>query len=446
MRVISDIEIHSKYSRACSRDLTPENIVKWAAIKGVNLVGTGDFTHPLWRSELKAALEEAEPGFYKLRNPPLPNLPPQGGGSKSNFPPLVGGIEGGVRFILSAEISCIYSRGGKLRRVHLLIYVPSFAAAEKFCQSLERKGGKLESDGRPILGMDAEEVLKMLLEADPGAMMIPAHVWTPYFGLFGSKSGFDSVEEAFGDMTQHIYALETGLSSDPEMNWRISANDKFTLVSSSDAHSLPRIGREANVMEIEDDKFSYQEFMRIIKEKDSGKFKFTIEYFPEEGKYHLDGHADCKQSFLPAQTKKLNGRCPVCSKLLTVGVLSRVQELADCEEGFVPDNAIPARHLVPLEEVLAECFGVKPQSKKVQGLYWQLIKAAGNEFTVILDLPVEELKKVAGEAVAEAVRRVREEKVEKIAGYDGVYGVMKIFTDEEREKFAGKIGRQTALF
>lgn len=425
-RIISDIEIHSKYSRACSRDLTPENIDKWAAIKGVNLIGTGDFTHPLWRSELKAALEEAEPGFYRLRG--------------SN------GGKGGVRFILSAEISCIYSRGGRLRRVHLILIAPSFAAVDKFDAAIEKKGAKLAGDGRPILGMDAEVALKHLLDADPSAMMIPAHVWTPYFGLFGSKSGFDSVEEAFGDMTKHIYALETGLSSDPEMNWRISANDRFTLLSSSDAHSLPRIGREANVMEIDEDKFNYVEFTRIIKEKDSKKFKYTIEYFPEEGKYHLDGHADCKQSFLPSQTKKLNGRCPVCGKLLTVGVLSRVQELADRPEGFTPPNAIPARHLVPLEEVLAECFGTRPQSKKVQELYWQLIKAVGNEFSVILDLPIDELKNVAGEAVAEAVRRVREEKVEKVAGYDGVYGVMKIFSDDERAVFAGQVGKQNALF
>lgn len=434
MRVISDIEIHSKYSRACSRDLTPENIDKWAAIKGVNLIGTGDFTHPVWRAELKAALEEAEPGFYKLKTP-SPAL-------RASSPAR--GEETFVRFILSAEISCIYSRGGKLRRVHLILLAPSFAAVEKFTAALEKKGGKLAGDGRPILGMDAEEALKRLLDADPSAMMIPAHVWTPYFGLFGSKSGFDSVEEAFGQMSKHIHALETGLSSDPEMNWRISANDRFTLLSSSDAHSLPRIGREANVMEI--DNYNYKEFTRIIREKDKEKFKYTIEYFPEEGKYHLDGHADCKQSFLPEKTKKLGGRCPVCGKLITVGVLSRVQDLADRPDGFVPKNSIPGKHLVPLEEVLADCLGQGAKTKKAQDLYWQLIKAAGNEFSVILDLPIEELKKVAGEVVAEAVKRVREEKVEKIAGYDGVYGIIKVFSDDERDKFAGKIGKQNALF
>lgn len=426
MRVISDIEIHSKYSRACSRDLTPANIAKWAGIKGVNLIGTGDFTHSKWREELREALEPAEEGFYRLKG--------ANGSEGSN-----------VRFILSAEVSCIWNQHGKLRRVHLLLYLPSFAAADKFSQILESHGGKLAGDGRPILGMSAHEVLNYLLEADPDGMMIPAHVWTPYFGLFGSKSGFDSVEECFGDMTKHIYALETGLSSDPEMNWRISANDRFTLVSSSDAHSLPRIGREANVMEIPEAEFNYAEFMRIIKEKDNSRFKYTIEYFPEEGKYHLDGHAACKFSCTPEQTEKLHGECPKCGKKLTVGVLSRVQVL--CDRTTLVKGAVGQRHLVPLEEVLAECVGIGGKSKAVQGHYWKLIEAAGSEFAVILDMPIPEIATIGGEVVAEAVRRVREEQVQKIAGYDGVYGVMKIFTDEERADFAAKLnGRQSSLF
>lgn len=424
MRVISDIEIHSRYSRACSRDLTPPAIAKWAALKGVQLVGTGDFTHPKWRQELRENLIEVEEGFYKLKNSGLP-----------------------TRFILSAEVSCIYSRGGKLRRVHHILLMPSFAAVEKFTSFLEKRGGKLASDGRPILGMDSQEVLKGLLSADGAAMLIPAHVWTPYFGLFGSKSGFDSMEECFGDLTKHVFAFETGLSSDPAMNWRISANDKYTLVSSSDAHSLPRIGREANVMEIPENEFNYAEFTRILKEKDRGRFKFTIEYFPEEGKYHLDGHAACRFSCAPQETKRLKGECPKCGKKLTVGVLSRVQDLADRDEGYRPEEAIGQRHLVPLEEILADCAGVGNKSKTVQDYYARLIEKAGSEFAVILDMPIGEIRKIGGEMVAEAVRRVREEKVEKIAGYDGIYGVMKIFTDEEREDFAAKIsGRQKALF
>ena len=381
---------------------------------------------------------------------PLLNPPHKAeGNSRSHSSPLVGEARwgGDVRFILSAEVSCIYSENGRLRRVHHILVAPSFAAVERFVKSLEGRGAKLAGDGRPILGMNSKDVLKYLLEADASAMLIPAHVWTPYFGLFGSKSGFDSVEECFGDMAGHIHAFETGLSSDPAMNWRISKNDRFTLISSSDAHSLPRIGREANVMEIPEEKFNYAEFTRILKEKDAESFKYTIEYFPEEGKYHLDGHADCKFSCLPEQTKKLKGECPKCGKKLTVGVLSRVQDLADRDEGYEPENPIGQRHLVPLEEVLSDCVGVGGKSKTVQDYYWRLIEKAGSEFAVILDMPIPEIEKIAGEMVAEAVRRVRDEKVEKVAGYDGVYGVMKIFTDAERADYSAKIkGRQTSLF
>lgn len=425
MRIISDLHIHSRYSRACSRDLIPANIDRWAKIKGVNLVGTGDFTHPLWLAELKVALEEAEAGFYKLS----------------------GGAATSIRFVLSTELACIYSQGERLRRVHLVLLLPSFAAAQNFNKTLENHGGKLGADGRPILGMNSGEVLKFALEASPDALMIPAHAWTPYFGIFGSKSGFDSVEECFGDMTKHIYAIETGLSSDPAMNWRVSDTDKFAIVSSSDAHSLSRIGREANVMEISEQEFSFQEFRRILKERDRERFKFTIEYFPEEGKYHLDGHAVCQVSTEPAQTKKLYGECPKCGKKLTVGVMSRVQELADRPEGFIPPGAVPQKHLVPLEEVLADCAGVGVKTKTVQDLYWKLIESAGSEFAVILDLPIEEIREIGGEVVAEAIDRVRKEKVHKTAGYDGVYGVIRVFTDEEREKVLEKQkGKQNSLF
>jgi len=470
MRVISDIHIHSKYSRACSRDLTVENLDKWARIKGVNLLGTGDFTHPGWRAELKEKLEPAEEGFFRLKNSPSPNLPPQahpkseyafggprqGGGSNAHFPPLAvpaeasgegweGEGKGGVRFVLSCEVACIYSQAEKkMRRVHYVLLLPSFQAVEKFTSALERRGGKLASDGRPILGMNSQEILKYLLDADEKALMIPAHAWTPYFGIFGSKSGFDSVEECFGDMTKHIYAFETGLSSDPEMNWRFSGTDKFTILSASDAHSLPRIGREATVMEMQPDKFNYQEFYRIIKEKDRDRLKFTIEYFPEEGKYHLDGHGPCKISFTPEQTAKAGGRCPVCGRKLVVGVVSRVNDLADRPTGFIPPGAIPQKHLVPLEEVLSDCFGAGSKSKKIQDIYWKLIERAGSEFSVILDMPIAEVEKAAGPLIAEAVKRVRDERVIKIPGYDGIYGIIKVFAESERQLLAKQ--QQKALF
>ncbi|OGE74950.1 MAG: hypothetical protein A3K06_02150 [Candidatus Doudnabacteria bacterium RIFCSPHIGHO2_01_52_17] len=454
MRVISDLHIHSKYSRACSKDLVPQNLDKWAKIKGVNLLGTGDFTHPRWFAELRESLEEAEPGFYKLRSS-SPSPLPSREGKKQNFPPpggeelparSAGGKEGGVRFVLSAEISCIYSQDGRLRRVHYVLLLPSFSAVEKFNRTLESKGGKLGSDGRPILGMNSKEVLKYLLDASPDALFVPAHAWTPYFGIFGSKSGFDSIEECFGEMTKHVFAFETGLSSDPEMNWRFSGTDKFAILSSSDAHSLSRIGREANVMEVPEKEFNYRELYRIIKEKDASRFKYTIEYFPEEGKYHLDGHANCKFSCEPEKTKKLHGECPVCGKKLTIGVVSRVQDLSDRPEGFLPPGAPAQKHLVPLEEVLADCNGVGAKSKKVQDLYWKLIAAAGSEFAVILDLPIPDVASLGGAVVAEAVKRVREERVHKTAGYDGVYGTVKVFTDDERAKFDRDISKQKALF
>jgi uncharacterized protein (TIGR00375 family) len=422
MRIISDIEIHSRFARACSPDLTIPNIGKWADIKGVDLIGTGDFTHPKWREEIKQNLTQAERGLYKLKD----------GSSRA-------------RFILSCEVSCIFSEAGKVRRVHLICLVSSIEAAERFAKALEDKGGKLAGDGRPILGMTCQDVLSYLLEADEHAMLIPAHVWTPYFGLFGSKSGFDSVEEAFGDMSKHIYALETGLSSDPDMNWAITKNDRFTLVSSSDAHSLPRIGREANVMEIPESELSYKEFTRIIKEGDKSRFKFTIEYFPEEGRYHLDGHSDCDFVCLPEETKKRGGRCPKCGKKITVGVMSRVQELSDKEFGRKKPKAIPGRHLVPLEEVLSECAGVGVKTKTVQKLYRHLIERAGNEFQVILDLPIDEVKRVAGELIAEAVKRVREEDVKPVPGFDGRYGVIKVFGEGELDKLKDR-RKQASLF
>lgn len=431
MRVISDLHIHSRYSRACSPELVPANLDQWAKIKGINLLGTGDFTHPQWLAELKAALEPAEEGLYKIKY------------QISN-----GKNEGSqVRFVLTAEVSCIYSQGGKLRRVHFVLLLPSFAAVDKFVKILEMRGAKLAADGRPILGMSSREVLQYLLDASPEALIIPAHIWTPYFGIFGSKSGFDSVEECFGDLTRHVFAIETGLSSDAAMNWRVSDTDKFAILSSSDAHSLSRLGREANVMEIPAEKFSYREFSRIIMDKDRQSFQHTIEFFPDEGKYHWDGHAPCAFSCPPSQTVKLRGECPKCGKKLTIGVESRVEDLADRSEGYMPPGAVPQKHLVPLEEILAECFGVGVKTKTVTDYYSRLVAAAGNEFAVLLDMEISEIAKLGGEALAKAIKRVREERVQKIPGYDGIYGKIKIFTDEERQAFAKTaVSNQKTLF
>src|SRR3989338_361862 len=271
MRTIADLQIHSKYSRACSQDLTPGNIAKWADKKGITIIGTGDFTHPLWLKELKDALEEYKPGLYQLKD-------------RSTE----------AYFLLSAEVSSIYKQGDKVRRIHNMILAPNFAAVVRIIAGLEKTGANLKSDGRPIMGVKCPDLVKIVKDADKNAEVIPAHAWTPHFGLFGSLSGFDTVEEAFGDQAQHIFAIETGLSSDPKMNWQVSGLDKYSLVSNSDAHSLRKIGREANVFEIAEDKLSYAEIIRVIRNKDPKEFLFTIEFFPEEGKYHLDGHRDCK--------------------------------------------------------------------------------------------------------------------------------------------------------
>ncbi|MBX4205537.1 MAG: endonuclease Q family protein [Candidatus Doudnabacteria bacterium] len=420
MKVIADLQIHSKYSRACSQDLTPGNIGIWADKKGIGIIGTGDFTHPGWLSELKDNLEEAKPGLYKLKANPLKAL-----------------------FMLTAEVSSIYKQGEKVRRIHNMILAPNFAAVDRIREALEARGCNLKSDGRPIIGLHCDELVKIVLEADPACVIIPAHAWTPHFGLFGSLSGFDSVEEAFGDQAKHIFAIETGLSSDPRMNWQISALDKYSLLSNSDAHSLRKIGREANVLEIAEDKLSYDEIIRVIKDKDPKEFLFTIEFFPEEGKYHLDGHADCKFSCLPAETARLKGICPKCAKKLLVGVLNRVEVLGDRAEGEKPTNAIPFKNVIPLEEVIAETLGIGPASKKVQDVFARI--SPYTEFQVLLDLPREELEKICGSAVAESIIRVREGKVKWDAGYDGVFGKVHIYEDKERKQILKK-SEQVSLF
>ncbi|MEK7617578.1 MAG: endonuclease Q family protein [Patescibacteria group bacterium] len=447
MRIIADLQIHSKYSRACSQDLNPKSIGQWADKKGIQVIGTGDFTHPKWLAELKDSLEEAKPGLYKLRD----------GSSRALF-------------MITGEVSSIYKQGDKVRRVHNMILVPNFRAADGIIKGLEKVGANLRADGRPIMGVHCDDLVKIVKDASASTEVIPAHAWTPHFGVFGSLSGFNTVEEAFGDQAKHIFAIETGLSSDPKMNWQISGLDKYSLVSNSDAHSLRKIGREANVFEINGDKLSYAEIIRIVKLKNPAEFLFTIEFFPEEGKYHLDGHRDCKFSCLPEQTKKLKGVCPVCGKKLLVGVLNRVDELADREHGFTPASAIPFKSVIPLEEIIAETLGVGTQSKKVVEMYEKmvnssrppLLKGGGemqspplslkrgegelcDEFSILLDLSEEEIVNISSTAIAQAVIRVRQGKVELQGGYDGVFGKIQIFSEQEREKLMLK-PKQMGLF
>lgn len=406
MKITADFHIHSKYSRATSKNMDFEHIAVTAQEKGIKVVGTGDFTHPDWRKEMREKLEPAEAGLYKLKS------------QTSN----------GIRFIITGEISNIYNRRGKTRRVHNLILLPSFEAAEKISSILSWQGN-IKSDGRPILGMDAEDLLKLVLELEPEALFIPAHIWTPWFSVFGSMSGFDSLEEAFGENVKHLAALETGLSSDPAMNWRLSALDKFALVSNSDAHSPDNLGRELNIFETDLNFFALR---KAIIEKDKSKFLFTVEFFPEEGKYHYDGHRLCGVRFSPEETKKAKGICPKCKRSLTVGVLSRVEQLADRKAGFLPPQAIPFKSLVPLKEIIAEALNVQSKTKGVEEVYQKLIKDFSNELNVLLEEPLEKLNGSVFPKVVEGIKRVREGKLIINPGYDGEYGAVKIFQEGEK--------------
>ncbi len=423
MRYIADLHLHSKYSRACSKDLDLEHNEVWAKKKGIQIVGTGDFTHPYWFKNLQDKLVEEKAGLYKLKG----NHLRQGSGGQA---------DGKVLFMITTEISCIYSQGDKVRRIHLCLFVPDFVTVEKINKTLEDRGVNLRSDGRPIMGLHADEVTKIVLDANSDSLVIPAHAWTPWFSVFGSNSGFDSLAECFGDMTKYIYAIETGLSSDPPMNWQLSELDKITLISNSDAHSSANLGREANVFDISESELSYDEIRRIIKAKDRTKFLFTIEFFPQEGKYHHDGHRSCGVNFSPEETKKHHGLCPVCKKPLTIGVLNRVAQLADRPIGFKFDT-IPFKSLVPLPEIIAEVLGVNKGSKKVSALYESLVSQV-SEFEILLDLDYSQLATIVLPELALAIKNVREQKVKAIAGYDGEYGIIKTLTEGQIKKPAQK--------
>ncbi len=409
MRFIADFHLHSKFSRATSKEMEVETLAVWAAKKGISLLGTGDFTHPTYFAELRSKLEPLGNGLMGLKK----------------------GDER-VRYVLTTEVSNIFTQGGKSRRIHTLILVPGFEVAEAISARLANLG-KLSSDGRPIFTFPAKNLAQMILEISADCLIVPAHAWTPWFSIFGANSGFDSIEECFGEMSPHIRAIETGLSSDPEMNWRLSALDSIALLSNSDAHSPNRLGREANVFDCELD---YWDIVDAIRKKDRKRFLFTIEFFPEEGKYHYDGHRDCRIVFSPSETKAHAYLCPVCKKRLTVGVMHRVEELADRPEGFVPRNAIPSIHLIPLEEIIAEALGTRVGTKGVELEYKRLVERGGSEFRILLDAAPEELAEFVPPQILEGIIRMRQGKVSIVPGHDGVYGKISLFPEKKEETAA----------
>lgn len=426
---IADLHIHSKYSRATSKNGVPEELDLWARRKGIGLIGTGDFTHPAWRQSLEETLIPAEEGLYMLRSElRLPDGPAGDEPDKA------------ARFVLSGEISSIYKKNGKTRKVHNVILLPSLEAAGALSRRLEAVGN-IHSDGRPILGLDSRDLLEITLDVCPEAIFIPAHIWTPHFSVFGAFSGFDTLEECFEDLTPQIHALETGLSSDPPMNWRLSALDGYTLVSNSDAHSPAKLGREANLIDAE---LSYSGLKRAIEGGASAGFGGTIEFFPEEGKYHLDGHRNCNLCLKPAETEQLHGRCPVCGKKITIGVEHRVEQLSDRPEGYRPPNALHYESLVPLPEVIAVSCGLSAASKKVDAQYMDLLARLGPEFYILREASIEEISHAAGPYVAEGIRRLRSGEVERIPGYDGEYGTIKLMDEADRRALGGQVSLLSA--
>ena len=393
---IADFHIHSRYSRATSKDLTVEELAKWAKLKGIGVLGTGDFTHPLWLEELKEALRDTGRGLYE---------------------------HAGMEFVPTAEVNTLFYRAGKAHQIHHVLIVPSLEAVERINKELE-PFGSLSLDGRPTLRMEAWRLVEIVLGVEPRSLIVPAHAWTPWFAIFGSTSGFDAVEECFEHQARHIVALETGLSSDPAMNWRLSRLDRYALLSNSDAHSARRIGREANVF---DGERTYDAIIAAIKAKDPRRFLRTLEFFPEEGKYHFDGHRNCKVRWSPAETKRHGFRCSACGRKVTVGVMHRVEALADRPDGAAPSGAIPFTRIVPLEEIIAEALGVGVGTQAVEREYQALVHRGGTEFNVLLDLPEDALRPLTSPKIAEGVLRVRRGDVVVEPGYDGEYGTVRLF-------------------
>jgi uncharacterized protein (TIGR00375 family) len=412
-RFVADFHIHSRYSRACSKDLSVQELAKWAKIKGIGVLGTGDFTHPLWLQELKEALRGAGGGLYE---------------------------HGGTSFLLTSEVNTLFYKGGKAHQIHHVLFAPSLEAVERINRELEAFGS-LSLDGRPTLQMEAWRLADVVLGVEPRCLIVPAHAWTPWFSIFGSTSGFDAVEACFEHQAKNIFALETGLSSDPAMNWRLKALDRYALISNSDSHSARKIGREANVFACD---LTYDAITAAIRTKDRTKFISTLEFFPEEGKYHLDGHRSCKVRWAPAETKRQGFRCPACGRKVTVGVMHRVEALADRPEGARPESAIPFRNIVALEEIIAEALDVGVGTQTVEREYQQLIYKCGTEFAVLLDAPEEELRKATQPKIAEGILRMRRGEVRIEPGYDGEYGRVKIFGESGTEPVATE--QQMTLF
>lgn len=438
MHYVVDLHLHSKYSRAVSKDMLLEPMAVWGKKKGTNILTTGDWTHPLWLREIQTQLDEIAEGLFKLKS------------QKTQTDPY---------FLLSTEISSIYSQGGKVRRIHNLVFVPSFATAEKIGKALIDRGCNLMADGRPIIGLSAKDLLELVLSIDKHAVVIPCHIWTPWFSVFGSNSGFDSLEECFGNYTKFIYGIETGLSSDPEMNWQIKELQNKTILSFSDAHSPAKMGREATVLDLVAP--SYKNVMRAMihptvlaktasgpdDEKLKNKIAFTIEFHPEEGKYHYNGHRNCKVVQSPDETNTKGRLCPVCKRPMTIGVMQRVDELANkktkatitIDEKGVKWFADPSKNhppfvkLVPLNEIIAESFGVQVQSQKVKQHFDMLAETFGSEMQVLLHVPIEELSRIGGERVAQGVRKVRSGDMVVEPGFDGEYGKVKIWQEGESE-------------
>lgn len=417
MKFIADLHIHSHYSRATSKTLTPEYLGYFAGLKGINVIGTGDFTHPGWLAELKEKTESDGNGLFKLKKEYQLNSP-------------FGHNE--TRFLLTAEISNIYKRGGKVRKVHNVVLVSDFRDAEKINQKLLNLGGNLTSDGRPILGLDSRDLLEIVLECNKNNYFIPAHIWTPWFSMLGSKSGFDSLEECFADLAPHIHTIETGLSTDPPMNWLCSFLDNVTLVSNSDAHSPERLGRNANVFNTE---LSYRAITEALQTGNPEKFLGTIDMFPQEGKYHYDGHRKCNICWDPAETLRNNFICPVCKKPVTVGVMNRIIHLSDRENPEERPNKLPFRSIIPLKELLAEISGVGVKSKKVEAGYMQTLQKLGKELDILLEIPLEEIESKTSSTLAEAIRRMRNREIYIQEGYDGEYGVISVFKPGEAKNF-----------
>jgi len=400
---IADFHIHSKYSRATSKEMNINNLSKWAKVKGINLLGTGDFTHPDWLRELKEKLIQKESGMYEHE---------------------------GIFYILTCEVSNIYLKKEKTRKIHNIIFAPSFEDAEEINKLLAQYGN-LFSDGRAMLSLESDKMVKALYKINKDIFVVPAHIWTPHFGLFGANSGFDSIEECFGDVTDKIYALETGLSSDPSMNWRWSKLDRFSLMSNSDAHSPSKIGREANVFK---EKFSYKELIEILKTKDKERFLYTIEFYPEEGKYHWDGHRKCNISLSPEESQNLNERCPKCGARITVGVMNRVNKLSDRDEGFVLKKAPSYKNLVPLIEIIASAIGIGKETQAAEREYRALISKFGNELKILLEIHPDILVKECPETIARGILNARDGNVEVAPGYDGVYGKVSVYKEGDRRK------------